>query len=478
MSASRQSFNAPSLKELMNSSPSLSQQSSMVCVDGGDLIVRDDVAAVEDDDLIIWTCAFCCSQNPIQVEECISCLSLRTEAEQNALAVGSDSCEEMDTNDKDSDSHLVPDVPGDGTEQEWTCRRCTLKNLPTISRCAVCETPFKSNVPTTLPRNVMVAKSESDSTSSLFHRQSFTLAAETQGGTSTSQEQVNSRKEDLGSQSREEHMGAHVPREEVWVCPNCTYSMNPTLANMCDICNTVRQMYQSPKKAVKPQKETGTIAQEDGRKNRDLPAGKVVWVCPKCSIENQSIVRDCMACGTLRMPRTSKRRDQLQACDMWTCSKCTLCNTETAHVCGACQAKRETHLPIFDDLMQMMPDQTSSKWPCPSCTFLNTDKWSKCAMCYHPRNGHLTNSVEMKQVPLAPFSRTRENSIFMEEQISKDEKAAKNQWMEIVQYCKQVITIEIAFYCHSCLYFMLFIFIPVFISCYNSAKYEHLDYAK
>ncbi|GIY95961.1 calpain-D [Caerostris extrusa] len=54
-------------------------------------------------------------------------------------------------------AHSADDVmlvdPEAENEVPWACKRCTYENSGSLTRCEICETPKKPNIPTTLPRN-------------------------------------------------------------------------------------------------------------------------------------------------------------------------------------------------------------------------------------------------------------------------------------------------------------------------------------
>lgn len=408
-------------------SEELQQSSSMISVNGGELIVQDDVIMEEEDAGRCWRCGVCQCDNPVLVEECIFCLSLRTDTDDLIVDDDDDKCQGA--------------FKGVG---EWECRRCTLKNSESSSHCKVCGAPLKDNVPKTLPkiisavpgfltRHFGAALSKRNSGSAESNRD----VSASKSGTDEPDSKKRHRVLQMGETSpvkcdSKTNVGGHSSMDEVWVCSNCTYNNNPPWAKVCDMCNTEKTNgYLKDCSRDTRQPDKVQAAKTNGGPVQ-VQNGVVGWICVKCNVENQGFVRDCMSCGTLRLPRSAKARSAAAVVSVkggWTCSKCTLLNSEMALVCGACQAKRETSLPVLEAAV--------SKWPCGACTFLNTANGAMCEVCCTPRNDrHRANLSDTK--PPNSLLLMRENSIFMEELRAKDEQTARDQWKEIVQFCKEV----------------------------------------
>ena len=112
-----------------------------------------------------WRCESCTLLNPLQVAQCIACTAWKPKTPR---IVEEDVPESHDDEDTGNSNPTTPTENGvsldnaaaennnkeDATRvdveyAQWKCRRCTLLNPLTASRCQVCETPKKDNVPTT-----------------------------------------------------------------------------------------------------------------------------------------------------------------------------------------------------------------------------------------------------------------------------------------------------------------------------------------
>lgn len=392
------------------------RRSSLRCTDGGDPVVIADLASDGSEVHKVWKCQHCHSENPSHVEQCISCLKWhrsKHDYEENEVAV----------------KYVEYDKRDDGLNcvgKSWVCRRCTYENPVSNERCDVCEAPRRVNMPQSLSLesdavcaeqtildNSGAVKTSSDTENNEFIRQKATSDCENAGNASA----------DSGS----------------WMCGYCTYNNNPSWAVICDVCQSVKQVY-VPSAKVSPQR---TIA--DG----ELENGKMSWECMKCTSLNTNCVRDCACCGTLRAPVLVDVADGSAAAvqKMWACTRCTLMNNDLAHVCAACGAKRESILPSITELSVQ-----SQSWSCSVCTFINESDCTQCQACNSEKNllnvntsvsQHQLSSGKRKTQPPG-FGLCRQNSIFVEERRLKEENRAKDQWIQIVNFC---LVVSFTFLC-------------------------------
>ena len=80
-------------------------------------------------------------------------------------------------------------------------------------------------------------------------------------------------------------------------------------------------------------------------------------------------------------------------------------------------------------------------WPCPTCTLVNSSTTTVCSACGSKNHGS-TDDENSQPSPSASPSKTmkRQKSIPVESRRMRDEKQAKEQWINIVQYCNSVCT--------------------------------------
>ena len=82
-----------------------------------------------------------------------------------------------------------------------------------------------------------------------------------------------------------------------------------------------------------------------------------------------------------------------------------------------------------------------SGWPCPSCTLVNPPTTKVCSACNTNKDGmSVRQNSPSSSGPAANPARTmqRQRSIPVESRRKRDEKQAKEQWIDIVKYCKIV----------------------------------------
>lgn len=81
-------------------------------------------------------------------------------------------------------------------------------------------------------------------------------------------------------------------------------------------------------------------------------------------------------------------------------------------------------------------------WPCPTCTLVNPSNIPVCSACGSKRDNGTSNGEAPQPSPSASPSKTmkRQKSIPAESRRMRDERQAKEQWINIVQYCNSVCT--------------------------------------
>ncbi len=405
-----------------------------------------------------WQCDVCTLLNPVQVEQCIACLGWRgkdapvivdkARADTIRASQASTSTSEALAKDDEASGSLHTSLSDDSTEA-WTCRRCTLKNTRSVDRCTACEAPNKSPGPVPPPK-VPIVKSP---------RLPLTGA----------ESQVNQTQASVGDQA------------QTWSCIHCSYQCNPSWTVICDVCNSVRQLYGVHNDPQRAEEKSSTITQASGAKP------KTYWVCPKCQLRNQNMVRDCTSCGHLRTPASVPPVSTVNGVispeerDIWTCRRCTLENPNTAPVCGACQSKRDPLPPDVpsatkpSEASEAKSKQRTSKnsWVCRKCTFINGLEATVCEMCdwknpfgtssntpsksnskVGPPSSEgqpLPDSKSADNIQAKPSTSTtakapamglmtlqRQNTVCMEDVRQKEEEQAVSQWRQIVNFCRVV----------------------------------------
>ena len=382
-----------------NETGSLSQLKSLTGVDSDVIIVSDDADDVGDDRLASWQCTDCKAVNVTSASCCISCHALPNPGRlpiEGATMNG----EKSSGDDKSKTEAMDADV--------WSCCRCTLRNAAKNTRCEVCEAPKRSVLynhvfeltPSQLPQR---AATNADELGSVDKAPTSSLAVDKTDSTTGS--------------------GAAASSADwaVWTCSNCTYNNNPSWANLCDVCEDVKQCSSSQTRTAVGKAAVG--------KKPGIKKGQVAttWQCTECGTANANSVCNCDYCD-VQHKKVSAAKDK----DMWTCSRCTLRNSSVAHVCAVCQSKRDTVLPQADDI--------DSHWPCPKCMCLNRSSQNFCEACEHHRPG-VVNRATNDPLPGGSTSDVRrQSSVFVHEQQLKEEMAARDQWMQIVSFCKVAST--------------------------------------
>jgi len=395
-----------------NGVDSLARQSSLKCVNGDNvIIISDDADEDVDGHSASWICTNCGATNPGSVAQCISCLALQMP--QDTM----NGEEKLPEAEDGRDDGKIEAMDCDGDDGVWVCSRCTLQNVAESTRCELCEAPRRSIG---------------------FSKRTVDSVTEQRQQPADRKDNGKLRSSGLGLDVSDNATKVDVQNAdwEVWTCSNCMYNNNPAWRIFCDVCESVKQVYNSPqkqtiqtgiRKAVGKAIDKITVSQ---RKEKVATS----WQCARCSTENRNSVRDCNCCGALRMVTDT---DSPQ--NTWTCTKCTLRNNNVAHVCAACLSKRNTALPQIDDI--------DMKWPCPKCTCINDGGQNFCQVCGHHRENLRNNANSHQMHGRAMSNNTLQRSVYVKEQQMKEEMVAHDQWMQIVSFCKVVSCLTYHPYC-------------------------------
>jgi len=331
----------------------------------------------------------------------------------------SDDAELMDATkngtERFTDVEVMP-MDVDRDDDIWVCCRCTLQNVAENTRCHLCEAPrhsisFHNHV---LDSDIKQRQQTTGADSEVNMHRTGNNKKLTVG--------LDDAVDESDSAAAECDDNTQNTDWAVWTCSSCTYNNNPMWANICDVCETEKPVSSTPSAL---QKLAGIW-----KAARDMIVGENKkkdasgWLCMKCSTTNTDSVLDCACCGAVRMADSERIKMT------WTCSKCTLQNYNVAHVCAACLSKRDIVMPQID--------ASDTKWVCPVCTCMNQHDQQVCQACRRNRLAS-RSCITNQQVPDSSQSNSmQQRSVFVKDQKAKEEMAARDQWIQIVNFCKIV----------------------------------------
>ncbi|XP_020605318.1 calpain-15-like [Orbicella faveolata] len=308
------------------------------------------------------------------------------------------------------------------TEQSWTCKQCTLINTGRNPTCSACG--YRKQ-PTVSAWTCKVCGSRNPQTVVLCNHCGS---------------------DRIKSPRNCDHNGKQ------WTCPRCTLT-NPWTASICSACQLDPSLVMADSSASR-----GSSAKERLYPDLSLQLHPViaqqspeVLKCPKC----QSLLYDnvgvyCTVCHSpcpeegfkprpfpkSSVPHVSKDIDDSH----WSCSGCTLDNKASNSVCEVCGRARDVG-PNRSNSGETS-DSTGSGvvdpgWSCPTCTLFNSSNVAMCSACGSKRDSGASHGEASQPSPSTSPSKTmkRQKSIPVESRRMRDEKQAKEQWINIVQYC-------------------------------------------
>ena len=382
-----------------------------------------------------WVCSACSLINPRNEVRCQVC-----EAEKSS---GIDKIK----NQRDQLSVINGNSPAQNQpvlsekNDVWVCRRCTLENSQESNRCEVCESPRKSNIPTSVPSNA-----EMDC--------SYSLPKTDMNGTSP--EKTKSQVSQKNSKPNEGIFSSLVAKipffkspasassasggtpstitssasasfdndYDLWTCEKCSFSCNPQYFDHCELCKVPRK------------------AKSNENLNSDLIMDTNHFSQITNSTNDTRVAKDAMnkdgrhsPYDVFKKPGTSKHKHDKAS--EWNCRRCTFSNALADNLCSMCGAKKELPDPVsFDSSSNDSAKTQSQKWRCNKCTFIN-DKSSDLCICGHSKNENLFLESGNKMT----FVKDGENQDMkshLSEDLKEREKEASEQLTSIVAYCKTV----------------------------------------
>lgn len=368
-------------------------------------------------------------------------------------------------------SHSADDVmlidPDAENEAPWACKRCTYENSPSLTRCEICETPKKPNIPTTLPRNAFSLGYLSELKNSLncspatenhsppLSRRSKSFSEVPSSGTYQPvpikrEPLLNRQNPDLSSPKTDVLCGDDLTRmsasEETWVCNNCSFSFNPVWATTCQSCDTAAAAVINTN-GIHDQNGYGDEMNARNSSGRNLSRMLGVplldqWTCVKCTLINSSNERFCCACGGSKLNSTSSKQYRtLKPNESWVCPSCTLRNQHSLTECRVCNTSRyesdssQQSRAISNRTLRNRRNNDCENWECSSCTFVNNSSKAMCEMCQTSRS-----IISLRPDSARPdtASSCHGESELTEELRTIEENFARLQWHEIITFCKQV----------------------------------------
>ena len=450
-----------------------------------------------------WVCPKCSSLNQEYFQNCIIC---NTEKSIDVLEFVQDywSDKRSNTNQPDEKIVKVDDSKRNKTDgkekvrkeeskhkgtKEWSCKHCTLKNPMTATKCAVCEAPRLSNIPSadSIPDELDYSKFTPSPTSPSSHR-----------GIPDGNEND---KKKLDSNEVDGKVNV-VKTVAVWKCPKCSFAKNSQKTEKCTACGEGRKPREvktgdstqtnsdesskvnklpviskengkkSPRVSLVPSPGTSKDGNGDKmQRNKKISSeskekdmrNQLFWNCQKCSFQNSNATQSCHVCGTSRKALLLENKHK------WICSKCTLLNNNDATKCSACGNQKGEVLSKEEPLtidsepqpstskFEPKPSTSGAKSPksprprvaspiktdcdpasrCSICTYINPYTSGPCKMC----GSALTNQHDMVVSPgtIRPkHTLKRQQSSLMNELRQVEENEAVELWQHITLFCKQV----------------------------------------
>ncbi|CAG0883680.1 unnamed protein product, partial [Darwinula stevensoni] len=332
----------------------------------------------------------------------------------------------------------------------WVCKRCTLENPAARSRCDACGGPRKIDIP-----DVSLICSNGAS-----------------GGFPT----YSRRNKTSERRAVSEICSDDVARSLVNLTSRRSSSHSPPTAHS----NRSSKMSTSPdgeyvslrspndsNSAIAKFSKTSQNREMSRVRRHSLPdsSPESEWECSKCTLRNLGNLTSCSACGGSKIRSLFGANDRtMKRGEFWNCSRCTLKNPLSVRKCQACRMRfdgtdgkesRKDHSSQFSGLKtrrsapslstvgdETLPEQIRSvcggthtpnaldspNWACPGCTFQNPSNSIICEVCGSSRS-------LMTFRPMSGGTAQRESAL-MEDLRLVEESDARQQWRDIVAYCR------------------------------------------
>lgn len=271
-------------------------------------------------------------------------------------------------------------------KDEWTCKRCTLKNSETASKCSVCEAPKSSNIPSpeSIPTDIDYSRYP-PSTSPVSPNKDKTDRRNI----------VNGKNKAIGGARPKEikdsngETKADIDVEE-WKCDKCTFSCNPLFDEKCSKCGKGVRPIKFKKKLTGMVNGNGKSDSKEPPKVPDRPKQNSKDTRPsndtgdkKPAVPNRAPVKKTGAkpsegkiikhsaqtnASGAQKPSADKKEKQVRESRFWKCSKCTYENPNAVPVCKMCHLTKTIKLK-------------DGEWACSTCTLINKGLNPICSAC-------------------------------------------------------------------------------------------------
>lgn len=375
----------------------------------------------------------------------------------NKSEVSSDKIASNSRNSRAVDDHNdVDNVFGVGSKDnkdrkhlgsEWACQRCTLLNANGSHHCDLCGSPrhvrlptvpdLESNCHNTLPvaptdicSCCNKVKGEGScckvgSRNENGRKCTPELVTNTDGPKSLHQGYTT---KDLFILTKEVTQTQPKSNEEEWVCTVCTFKCNPYWETKCQSCSKAKinpkkskteRDTVSPPSPIDINKDSVTYVH---RPNKDSliqhpPQNLSHWNCQNCTYQNSAeSVWKCEICE-------EPNHNPYYHLQFWQCAKCTLHNPLGDVVCKACK----THRHDTNILPERLINSTAT-----SSSLAGTSKKRLVS-----NSGEIFTDGELP----SSFEFHRQESSLIEEIRIIEEREANDLCQQIIQHCKEVITI-------------------------------------